>query len=49
MDANFALSAGTSVAAAVVMLASGLQLPGRRLPTVMPEGFVFEEHFHDCQ
>ena len=43
-EANFIPSAGTSIATSAIRVAAGLQPPGRRMPTLMPEGLGADEH-----
>ena len=42
--ANFIPSAGTSILTSAIRVAAGLQPPGRRLPTLLPEGLGPDEH-----
>ena len=44
IDGNFIPSSGTSVFTSAIRVAAGLQPPGRRLPTLLPEGLGPEEH-----
>ena len=43
-EANFVPSSGTSVHTSALRIAAGLQPPGRRMPTILPEGLGPDEH-----
>ena len=42
--ANFVPSSGTSIHTSALRIAAGLQPPGRRMPTILPEGLGPDEH-----
>ena len=42
--ANFAPSSGASVHTSALRVAAGMQPPGRRMPTILPEGLGPDEH-----
>ena len=42
--ANFVPSAGSSVHTSALRIAAGLQPPGRKMPTILPEGLGPDEH-----